>query len=207
MPAADEVALYSIQNSYLIHYGKDAMTSLQYPIEKFAEVPNRYRFFEYERHWSLGCKHQHLDGRWYLTPTGLKRAKMQCLSCGVGVGSQLPTSNGETYASWDTVLEQRIKQQRDAHEKHEQLRRNSWQEQVDREWFEVYNKYLQSRVWKLKRLAVLNRAGCRCECCGTNDAVQVHHTKYPKDYFGLEPLWDLRAVCLDCHRVIHPHMD
>lgn len=132
---------------------------------------------------------------------------MQCLSCGIGVGSQLPTANGETYAEWNTVLEQRIKKQREEHERSERLRRDSWQEQCGREWWQVYNEYLQSRVWKAKRLAVLSRAEGKCECCGTNVAVQVHHTKYPDDYFGLEPLWDLRAVCLYCHRVIHPHMD
>jgi predicted HNH restriction endonuclease len=25
--------------------------------------------------------------------------------------------------------------------------------------------------------------------------------------FGHEPLWDLRAVCVPCHKIIHPHMD
>jgi predicted HNH restriction endonuclease len=29
--------------------------------------------------------------------------------------------------------------------------------------------------------------------------------KYP-EVFGLEPLWDLRAVCIPCHKIIHPHM-
>jgi len=183
------------------------MTSLQSAIEKFAEVPSFFRSFEYKPHWSFNCEHQHTEGRWYSTRTGLKRAKMQCLSCGSGVGSQLPYSNGETYALWDTVLEQRIRHEREAHDRREQSRRESWQEQLRREWFNVYNKYLRSDVWKRKRVAVLKRAGFKCECCGTNDAVQVHHTKYPRDYFGLEPLWDLRAVCFDCHRVIHPHMD
>jgi 5-methylcytosine-specific restriction endonuclease McrA len=70
------------------------------------------------------------------------------------------------------------------------------------DWWEAYQHYLGSAVWQVKRTKVIERAGGICEACGENGAEHVHHLKYPKT-FGLEPLWDLRAVCRRCHEIIH----
>jgi 5-methylcytosine-specific restriction endonuclease McrA len=75
-----------------------------------------------------------------------------------------------------------------------------------REWWDMYHRYLRSSVWQVKRQLVLDRCGGFCESCGQYDAEHVHHLKYPET-FGLEPLWDLRAVCKPCHKIIHPHME
>ena len=57
-----------------------------------------------------------------------------------------------------------------------------------------------------ERELVFERCGGVCESCRQRSADQVHHLKYP-DVFGLEPLWDLAAVCIPCHKIIHPHME
>lgn len=68
-----------------------------------------------------------------------------------------------------------------------------------------YVDYLSSFDWHLKRLAVLKRAGNKCERCGRSGSgpcggvvLQIHHVTY--DNLGDEPLEDLLAVCEDCHK-------
>jgi 5-methylcytosine-specific restriction endonuclease McrA len=49
---------------------------------------------------------------------------------------------------------------------------------------------------------VLQRANGHCEGCGQRKAVQVHHLTY--EHVGQEFLWELRAVCSECHDRLHP---
>jgi hypothetical protein len=65
-----------------------------------------------------------------------------------------------------------------------------------------YPEYLQSDAWKQLRAKVLKRASQVCEGCGTAEAVQAHHLRYA--HIGHEFLWELVAVCLDCHERVHP---
>ena len=64
-----------------------------------------------------------------------------------------------------------------------------------------YNVYLQSDVWKRKRQRVLERANYLCESCMEEPATLVHHLTY--DRVGKEPLFDLVALCDNCHKQIH----
>ncbi len=68
------------------------------------------------------------------------------------------------------------------------------------EWSERYAAYLRSSAWLEKRAAVLVRCGGVCESCDTAPATEVHHTTY--DHVFNEPLWELRAVCAECHDAI-----
>jgi len=72
-------------------------------------------------------------------------------------------------------------------------------------WWEWYNEYLNSPIWKSRRDAVLKRSGYKCEACGADHAVHVHHVSYR--HVGAEPFWDLRAVCKECHLVLHEDPD
>lgn len=65
------------------------------------------------------------------------------------------------------------------------------------EWWRRYNLYLRSPEWRAKAALVLDRAHHRCEACGTRPATDVHHLTY-KHVFD-ELLWELRAVCTECH--------
>lgn len=64
-----------------------------------------------------------------------------------------------------------------------------------------YAEYLETDVWREKRLQVLARARNTCEGCGLVKPTQVHHLTYER--VGREMLFDLVAVCDDCHREIH----
>ena len=111
---------------------------------------------------------------------------------------------------WDDELELRVvnefKEACDQWQQSTSQLRDSLRNDRSRRWWELYEQYLHSAVWHLKRIRVMDRCGGICEACGQADAEQVHHLKYP-EVFGLEPLWDLRAVCVPCHKIIHPHME
>lgn len=61
--------------------------------------------------------------------------------------------------------------------------------------------YLHTPHWQRVRLAALARAGYRCEICGVQKPLDVHHIFYGN-------LWhehpkDLQAICRECHNFIH----
>lgn len=71
-------------------------------------------------------------------------------------------------------------------------------------WWSEYDAYLRSDKWRFdKREPVLRRDEYLCQArlsCCTNEATQVHHTTY-RHVFD-EPLFDLVAVCRECHQEI-----
>ena len=71
----------------------------------------------------------------------------------------------------------------------------------DREWWTWYNTYLRSPAWRERAARVKQRAGGICEGCGVRAAAQVHHVTYA--HAGNEFLWELRAICNECHERIH----
>lgn len=161
----------------------------------------------HKSHWSRTCDHDPVP-RLKRYESGVVRASLQCRKCGQRVGQQVPMA-GVT-EDWDDALEEGTQEDyRKAVAEH-QRRRTEWYSAQRRvcgpQWWRAYNAYLRTSVWQLKRTLVLERAGGICEACGQRNAEQVHHLSYPHT-FGLEPLWDLRAVCLPCHKIIHPHME
>ena len=68
-------------------------------------------------------------------------------------------------------------------------------------WQAWYRQYLSSPEWAERRRLVMERARGICEGCAVNKAVDVHHTTYA--HAGDEFLWELRAVCRNCHERIH----
>ena len=65
---------------------------------------------------------------------------------------------------------------------------------------EIYNEYISSRNWKIKRKQALERAGYECQVCGVSRwsaKLEVHHKNY--DRFGHEDIADLLVVCPKCH--------
>lgn len=121
----------------------------------------------------------------------------QCLTCGAENGT-VKASEAERLrlpsSEWDDAL---FKKWNDARfEAHQQ------QKQQDRAgWFKQYDKYLESPAWKAKRQKVLQRAKGVCEGCGDRPPAQVHHLTYK--HVGNEFLWELVAVCNQCHDRAH----
>jgi len=64
-----------------------------------------------------------------------------------------------------------------------------------------YSDYLDTDTWRVRRRLVLERAGGLCEGCRKEPATQVHHLTY--DHVEHEFLWELVAVCRECHERFH----
>jgi 5-methylcytosine-specific restriction endonuclease McrA len=73
-------------------------------------------------------------------------------------------------------------------------------EQQQRDWWAWYTAYLNSPQWAGRRRLVLERARGLCEGCRKRRATQVHHLTYRMA--GEEMLFQLVAVCDDCHDLI-----
>lgn len=72
-------------------------------------------------------------------------------------------------------------------------------------WDLTYADRLRDPRWKAKRAQVIQLRGNRCEHCGADQALQVHHKQYrrgraPWDY----PLHVFEVLCAPCHRDEHP---
>jgi len=74
---------------------------------------------------------------------------------------------------------------------------------------------MRSEIPSTTRQAVLSRAKDRCECCGEERPLELHHLTYnlaritdrPEDFgdsiFGRETPDVLRALCRECHLAEH----
>jgi hypothetical protein len=64
-----------------------------------------------------------------------------------------------------------------------------------------YEKYLETREWKLKAYFSRSFADHRCMICNTFDVGHVHHNTYNNKPF--EELRDLIYLCPNCHAIYH----
>lgn len=67
--------------------------------------------------------------------------------------------------------------------------------------FETYKDYINSEFWKNKRDWILESKGRKCEKCGGNFWLQVHHLSY--ENVGNEGKDDVIILCAYCHWRIH----
>lgn len=162
----------------------------------------------WKTHLLYTCEHLATKARLKVYERGGTRAIRQCLECGSKVGNFIAVSG--VSEPWDDELEQAVRHDYEREkEGWENLRKSAWEslaDDVNSRWWQEYERYLRTSVWAVKRELVMKRCQGVCEACGQRRAEHVHHVKYP-EVFGLEPLWDLRAVCVPCHKLIHPHME
>ncbi len=142
------------------------------------------------------CDHSNLRLTCRPDVNGNRRWQRQCMSCGAPIGSWISREAANREIPLDKIplfdpsiagrIEDRIKEMRSS--------RNE-------EWWSWYTEYLQSPEWRAKALAVHRRANSICEGCGAQPSKQVHHLSYANA--GAEFLWELVAICDDCHDRAH----
>ena len=150
------------------------------------------------------CKaHEKTEWRRRLTVGGGYQTRQQCLNCGYILGQPRKRQND------DELLKEADMTARDAYDAkrshdYEAIRVKHARRQRDKEtsWFKEHNEYLNSSAWKEKRKLVLKRAAGTCEGCGISPPVEVHHRTY--ENWKLEFLFELVAVCNECHQRLHP---
>lgn len=157
---------------------------------------------------NTACEHANRELRYQATTDGRRSYWRQCLRCGA-LGSQVKVAQAE----------EEIRQGHGPKPVDKDLRRRfydqawgpyqRWQQeqrqQEDNRFWEWYSTYLKSPRWRNKRDLVLMRANGVCEGCEDAKATQVHHLTYVR--VGDELLFDLVAVCNDCHQKAHPDKD
>ena len=70
---------------------------------------------------------------------------------------------------------------------------------------ELYNQYIQSDAWAVKRDAAIERADGHCALCCSTANLTVHHNNYER--IGNERDADLVVLCVPCHNVFHAKLD
>jgi hypothetical protein len=166
------------------------------------------------------CEHPTTELRARSTVSGSFQYARQCVACGQRVGMWVKRPDGDV-PLWDWEAEQAVKSMNVTAAKAAYDARRESEQQL---WWRVYERFLESGQWSAIRFRVLARAGRKCEACLVNTAQQVHHTTYPQVVLAedmsaevfqaavmaalvAQPLYELRAVCRQCHYRIHPHME
>jgi hypothetical protein len=171
--------------------GVGAMRCFETEFLQLKEQHKRERGAAWDR-----CPHKSTETRRKVFKNGSLHFASQCLTCGDRIGAWISKSkfNGGTARDWDENLVERFyarrKEMYDAGE-------SSHGEQ----WWNLYNEYLLSQQWEVKRRLVMLRANNLCEGCRTTMATQVHHCSYA--HVGNEFLFELVAICSKCHDRIH----
>ena len=121
----------------------------------------------------------------------------QCLTCGRAATNAIAKSsvrNADSLPDWDEAAQERY------NVRHE-VQRLTERQQEKQAWLQLHNIYLRSPEWRKRRALVMARANGICEGCRSNTATQVHHLTY--DHWKCEFLWELVAICDDCHALAH----
>jgi hypothetical protein len=137
-----------------------------------------------------------------MTSNGMVQFVRVCIYCGHQFGTPIP------HKEIDSPNEVPALGELSAHE-YQNRRRESWRDQKiafyekqDAKISKEYEIYLKSVEWKARREKVFARAGGICEGCLVAKATQVHHLSYDNRFN--EFLWELVAICNDCHIRAHP---
>jgi 5-methylcytosine-specific restriction endonuclease McrA len=130
---------------------------------------------------------------------------LQCLTCGRQIRAVKKDSPEVRRLADVQPFDDRLSEEWDAQIRQgwqrQQLIRDYQRQQENAEWKAWYSAYLLTTAWRLKRQAVMKRANNWCEGCAGKPATEVHHLTYK--HVGNELLFELVAVCDDCHRRAH----
>lgn len=67
-----------------------------------------------------------------------------------------------------------------------------------------YRLQLKDEKWKAFRWFVMKVRGSKCELCGKEKSIQVHHVRYKSNCKAWEYTCnDVIVVCVECHKKIH----
>lgn len=151
----------------------------------------------------LRCDHPRKGPRKLIQRDGKPYFKIQCPDCGAALSTQLSHSlvpDIENCPMWNEELSRQ----------HQTRWSRAYDEEKQRAiaerkalWSKTYDEYLQTPEWRERSKLVKERAGGLCEGCRKRNAIDAHHLHY--DNVGHEFLFDLVAVCRECHDALHPN--
>ncbi|MGR3557184.1 MAG: HNH endonuclease [Sagittula sp.] len=158
---------------------------------------------------AIECQHEQTQFRRGFNKGGGPIVKKQCLSCGLLVGNPVsrtpetdlldeideahnPAYEAKRKCEWDELRRRYVA-----------LQESRWRGSAQgKSYFQrSHANYLNSPEWAERRLQVMDRANSLCEGCRKTRASEVHHLSYRN--WGNEFLFELVALCGDCHDRIH----
>lgn len=145
------------------------------------------------------CEHKETEIRARRVRGGAVQYVRQCMHCGGAASQAIPKSMvPATVGAWDDALEE--------HGNTALARAITEKRAREKAAFDAsYAAYMHSDEWRAKRKAVMLRAQGICEGCRAKTAVQVHHLHYRRVF--REMLFDLVAICKECHEACHADND
>jgi len=150
------------------------------------------------------CMHPHSGLRRRLLASGVETVWEQCPACGVGIRavkkSTMTAAQIAALPLYDVDLQDRLYRERF---EARQQGREAARAESDQAWRQRYELHLMSDAWRVLRQRVLSRDGGVCQGCGVRPATDAHHLTY--DHLGEEFLFELIALCRDCHERLHGH--
>ncbi len=153
---------------------------------------------------SADCQHEATEYRKLKTANGVEQLRKQCMTCGELVGAALRRDTVADFSSLHGVDEE-LRSRRDKQWSQRQQARAQYDGETDSAFWDYYSRYMTSAEWQQRRYLVLRRANGVCEGCGLRPPEHVHHSTY--QHLGEEFLFELLALCRECHHRIHPHRD
>ncbi|MBF0233335.1 MAG: hypothetical protein HQK65_09900 [Desulfamplus sp.] len=67
-----------------------------------------------------------------------------------------------------------------------------------------YSEFLSHPLWQKKRQEIFNLFGKKCQCCGTQQNLQIHHKTYSSQKMPWEyPAENFQVLCEKCHSITH----
>ena len=167
-------------------------------------------YAEWSRH---ECTHERQELRRGTNNAGMPVIRMQCLDCGLRIGNAVKrTTDADRIPEFDDAKNEAHEAARKA-DKNKidqkyldiQLRRWKGHEKGGEYYTQAREAYMNSPAWKDLRRLVMERAQGLCEGCRQADAAEVHHLSY--EHLGHEFLFELVALCRDCHSRYHAKGD
>ena len=73
---------------------------------------------------------------------------------------------------------------------------------LERTMFVMYADYLKTEQWRTVSRERREQDGYKCVCCGSEGNLEVHHVRYPRNWFDTTTD-DLRTLCKECHVMVH----
>lgn len=168
---------------------------------KFPSLSIDYEKLRRELDYPGFCPHSDTVVRKKIASNGQQWFWNQCIRCGAKAGKRLSAKSiaePSEVPEFDGELPERVWKEFHARIlEREELER----ERLKKLWKQRYDEYLETDEWKVRRELVILRSQGICEGCRRNRASQVHHTTYQN--VGEEFLFELVAVCRDCHDRYH----
>lgn len=177
----------------------DAETGQPFLLFATKELNDELRAFE-----ARECNHSDLKLCIYKDAAGNTHFRRQCQSCGEMKGTAVARNAvgdaqlTEHRPNLNAEYEGARQRERDAIvQKHIRI-----QKAKSGAFSKAYADHLASEKWQRIRRKVLERAKNLCEGCLERAATQVHHKSY--DHLGEEFMFELLALCQECHERLHP---